>query len=56
MKPSLPSFPACIFFFTLLLLSLQAALSQDFSSLDRDMAELENLIQDTLRNSEAQQK
>jgi DNA repair ATPase RecN len=34
----------------------QAALSQDFSSVDRDLAELENLIQDTLANSEAQLK
>jgi DNA repair ATPase RecN len=34
----------------------QAALSQEFSSIDGDLAELENLIQDTLANSEAQLK
>jgi DNA repair ATPase RecN len=34
----------------------QAAFSQDFSSIDRDLAELENLIHDTLVNSEAQLK
>jgi hypothetical protein len=34
----------------------QAALPQDFSSIDRDLTELENLIQDTLANSEAQLK
>jgi septal ring factor EnvC (AmiA/AmiB activator) len=56
MKNFPPSFPACVFFFTWLLLSPQAASSQDFSSLDRDLAELETLIQDTLENSEAQQK
>jgi hypothetical protein len=42
----------CIFFS----LSSPAAFSQDFTSLDRDLAELENLIQDTLENSEAQLK
>jgi septal ring factor EnvC (AmiA/AmiB activator) len=50
------SFSAFVILFTWLLLSPQAVSSQDFSSLDRDLAELENLIQDTLRNSEAQQK
>jgi DNA repair ATPase RecN len=30
--------------------------SQDVSSIDRDLAKVENLIQDTLANSEAQQK
>jgi DNA repair ATPase RecN len=34
----------------------RAAFSQDFSSIDRDLTELENLIQDTLANSEEQQK
>jgi hypothetical protein len=41
---------------TLSLLLPRAAFSQDFSSLDRDLAELENLIQDTLLNSVEQQK
>jgi flagellar biosynthesis chaperone FliJ len=31
-------------------------LSQDFSSIDRDLSVLENLIQDTLKNSGEQQK
>jgi septal ring factor EnvC (AmiA/AmiB activator) len=56
MKSS-PSFSAVIvFFFTLSLLLPRAASSQDFSSIDRDLSQLENLIQDTLENSEAQQK
>jgi flagellar biosynthesis chaperone FliJ len=38
------------------LLLPRAASSQDFSSLDRDLSELENLIHDTLRNSGEQQK
>jgi septal ring factor EnvC (AmiA/AmiB activator) len=41
---------------TFSLLLPRALFSQDFSSIDRDLAELENLIQDTLMNSEAQQK
>jgi hypothetical protein len=32
------------------------ALPQDFSSINRDLAELERLIQDTLANSKAQMK
>jgi peptidoglycan hydrolase CwlO-like protein len=38
------------------LLSPQAVFSQDFSSIAGDLSALENLIQDTLENSEAQQK
>ena len=38
------------------LLSLQAAWSQDFSSIDRDLMTLENLIQDTILNTEEQQR
>jgi chromosome segregation ATPase len=38
------------------LLLPRAVFSQDFSSLDRDLAELESLIQDTLTNSVEQQK
>ncbi|MDR0389619.1 MAG: hypothetical protein LBH73_06070 [Spirochaetaceae bacterium] len=47
------------FFFAAVLFCLllpRAAFSQDFSSLDRDLSELENLIQDTLTNSVEQQK
>jgi septal ring factor EnvC (AmiA/AmiB activator) len=51
-----PSFFAAVLFCTLSLLLPRAAYSQDFSSLDRDLSELESLIQDTLRNSEEQQK
>jgi DNA repair ATPase RecN len=47
---------ASVLFFTLSLLLPRAAFSQDFSSIDRDLSALESLIQDTLENSEAQQK
>ena len=43
----------CFFFCPLF---SQAAYSQDFSSIDRDLDQLENLIADTLRNTEEQQK
>jgi hypothetical protein len=43
-------------FCTLSLLLPQAVLPQDFSSIERDLTELERLIQDTLQNSEEQQK
>jgi septal ring factor EnvC (AmiA/AmiB activator) len=49
-------FSAAVLFCTLSLLLPQAAFSQDFSSIDRDLSALESLIQDTLENSEAQQK
>jgi hypothetical protein len=51
MKPAI-----FIFLLSCIFLSLlpPAASSQDFSSLDRDLIELESLIQDTLRNSEEQ--
>jgi septal ring factor EnvC (AmiA/AmiB activator) len=51
-----PPFCAAVLFFTLSLLLPRAAFSQDFSSLDKDLSELESLIQDTLRNSGEQQK
>jgi DNA repair ATPase RecN len=53
---SSPPFSAIVFFFTLSLLLPQAAFSQDFSSIDKDLSALESLIQDTLENSEVQQK
>jgi septal ring factor EnvC (AmiA/AmiB activator) len=34
----------------------QAAYSQDFSSIDQDLAQLEDLINDTIANTEEQQK
>jgi septal ring factor EnvC (AmiA/AmiB activator) len=51
-----PFFSVFALFCTLSLLLPPAAWSQDFTSLDRDLAELESLIQDTLANSEEQQK
>ncbi|MDR2049294.1 MAG: hypothetical protein LBP69_07545 [Treponema sp.] len=46
-----------VFFFCIFLpLFPRAVLSQDFSSIDRNLAELESLIQDTLENSEAHMK
>jgi septal ring factor EnvC (AmiA/AmiB activator) len=51
-----PSLFAAVLFFILSSLFSQAVFSQDFSSIDRDLSELENLIQDTLRNSGEQQK
>jgi chromosome segregation ATPase len=51
-----PFFSVFALFCTLSLLFPQAVLPQDFSSLDRDLSELESLIQDTLENSAAQQK
>ncbi|GBU26697.1 hypothetical protein R84B8_00207 [Treponema sp. R8-4-B8] len=43
----------CFFFFSL---SSQAVFSQDFSSIDNDLQTLENLINDTLINTQEQQK
>ena len=44
-----------LFFFCYLLLS-PALFSQDFSSIEKDLEQLENLIADTLLNTERQQK
>jgi septal ring factor EnvC (AmiA/AmiB activator) len=55
MKLPPPRFAVILFFFLSSLFS-QAVFSQDFSSIDRDLSELENLIQDTLENSAEQQK
>ena len=51
MKPFI-AFAIC---FCCSLLFLQAAYSQDFLSLDKDLEALENLIADTLANTEEQQ-
>ena len=56
MKLSPPIFTAFVLFCTWFLLLPQAASSQDFSSLNGDLTALENLIHDTLANSEEQQK
>jgi DNA repair exonuclease SbcCD ATPase subunit len=52
MKPSAAFALFCIWS----LLSSQAALPQDFSSVDSDLQALENLINDTMSNMEEQQK
>jgi septal ring factor EnvC (AmiA/AmiB activator) len=55
MKSS-PSFFAIALFCILSSLFSPALFSQDFSSIERDLSELESLITDTLANSEEQQK
>ena len=47
---------AIVFGFTFFSLSLQGAWSQDFSSLDNDLQLLEDLIHDTIANTEEQQR
>ena len=51
-----PPLTAAVLFFTFSLLSLQGAWSQDFSSVDNDLQQLEDLIHDTIANTEEQQK
>ena len=46
-------FGLCFFFCSLF---SQAASAQDFSSIDKDLEQLEDLIADTLKNTEEQQK
>ena len=46
---------SALFFFLFLVLS-QAVYSQDFSSIDMDLAQLEDLINDTIANTREQQK
>jgi septal ring factor EnvC (AmiA/AmiB activator) len=55
MKSS-PSFIAIAGFCTFSLLFSPGLYSQDFSSIDKDLSELESLISATLENSEEQQK
>ena len=47
---------AAVLFFTLFSLSSQAAFAQDFSSLITDLQQLENLLNDTLINTQEQQR
>ena len=49
-------FSVFVLFCFRLFFSAQALWSQDFSGIDRDLSQLENLIADTLRNTEEQQK
>ena len=51
-----PRFVLAAMCFFLLLLSSPAASAQDFSSMDNDLSLLEDLINDTLANTEEQQK
>ena len=55
-KKSFPPLRAVILLLILFLLSSQAVFAQDFSSLDNDLAQLESLIQDTIANTEEQQR
>ncbi|MDR2965913.1 MAG: hypothetical protein LBU88_09070 [Treponema sp.] len=55
-KKSLRRLTAAGLYFIFFSLSLQAVSAQDFSSLDTDLQELENLILDTIANTEEQQK
>ena len=55
-KKSLPRFTAAVILFIFSYLSSPALYSQDFSSIDQDLAQLESLINDTLTNTQEQQK
>ena len=50
------SIAAVIYFCVFSSLSSQAVFAQDFSSIDNDLAQLESLINDTLTNTQKQQK
>jgi septal ring factor EnvC (AmiA/AmiB activator) len=52
----LPRFTAIVICFFSCLLFSQAVYSQDFSSVDSDLRALENLIADTIANTEEQQR
>jgi hypothetical protein len=52
----LPRFVITVFGFICFSLFSQAAFAQDFSSLDSDLQSLEDLILDTLNNTEEQQR
>ncbi|MDR0302923.1 MAG: hypothetical protein LBI04_11525 [Treponema sp.] len=55
-KPYTARFAAAVMCFFLSSLFSPAVYSQEFSSIDRELAQLENLINDTIANSEQQQK
>jgi septal ring factor EnvC (AmiA/AmiB activator) len=56
LKKSSPRFTAAVILFIFSYLSSPALYSQDFSSIDQDLAQLESLINDTLTNTQEQQK
>ena len=55
-KKYLPRFVLAAMLFIFSSLSSPAASAQDFSSVDNDLAQLESLINDTIANTEEQQK
>jgi hypothetical protein len=55
-KKSLTHLIVSVFCFILFSLSSQAAFAQDFSSIDTDLQQLEDLIRDTIANTEEQQR
>jgi len=56
LKKYSPRFPAAVILFIFSYLSSPAVYSQDFSSIDQDLAQLESLINDSLANTQEQQK
>ena len=56
LKKSSPRFTAAVILFIFSSLSSQAVWSQDFSSIDQDLEQLESLINDSLANTQEQQK
>jgi len=55
-KKSSPHFTAAVILFIFFSLSSPAVYSQDFSSIDQDLAQLESLINDSITNTQEQQK
>jgi len=55
-KKSSPRFTAAVILFIFSSLSSPAVYSQDFSSIDQDLAQLESLINDSIANTQEQQK
>jgi septal ring factor EnvC (AmiA/AmiB activator) len=56
LKKSSPRYTAVVILFFFSYLSSPAVYSQDFSSIDQDLAQLESLINDSLANTQEQQK
>jgi septal ring factor EnvC (AmiA/AmiB activator) len=56
LKKSSPRLTAAVILFFFSYLSSPAVYSQDFSSIDQDLAQLQSLINDTLANTQEQQK
>jgi hypothetical protein len=56
LKKSSPRYIAAVILFIFSYLSSPALYSQDFSSIDQDLAQLESLINDSIANTQEQQK